>query len=234
MEQDTEVIEPEARLCAIDHGLRTPLIEAVKTSLDDAFQDRGKLPAEVLDIKGMSGKKYRLFINNLVERTSDARYLEIGSWVGSTLCAALHGNSVRSLAIDTWSQFGGIREFFSNVSKSCSSKTQVSILTQDFRSVEYRHIGRFNIYMFDGPHDYQDQFDALSYPLMCLDEQFVYIVDDWNWERVRNGTFAALRELNLTVLFQVEIRTTLDNTHPKSAGKWSDWHNGYFIAVLQR
>ena len=233
MEQDVKAAAPEASIVATDHGISTPLIEAIKSSLDDALQSKGKLPPDVLDIRGMSGKKYRIFINNLVERTAEARYLEIGSYVGSTLCAAIHGNSVRSLAIDNWSR-GGKRGFFSNLSKNCSNKTRVSVLAEDFRSVDYGAIGRFNIYMFDGPHEYQDQFDALSYPLMCLDEQFVYIVDDWNWERVRNGTFAAIRSLNLTVLFQVEIRTTLDNTHTKLSGKWSDWHNGYLIAVLQR
>jgi len=32
----------------------------------------------------------------------------------------------------------------------------------------------------------------------------------------------------------VEIRTTLDNTHAAVAFKESDWHDGYFISVLQK
>ena len=84
--------------------------------------------------------------------------------------------------------------------------------------------------MFDGPHKYQDQFDALGYPLVCLDEQFAFIVDDWNWDFVRNGTLDAIRALDLSVLLNIEIRTSLDNSVPKVAYKSSDWHNSYFIS----
>src|SRR5437868_2345370 len=63
-------------------------------------------------VEGMSGLKYRYFINRLVGSVPDARYLEIGSWAGSTLCAAIHGNTVTAVAVDDWSQFGGPKEHF--------------------------------------------------------------------------------------------------------------------------
>jgi hypothetical protein len=234
---DVQAALPVVTFGATDSKRSSPHIDAVKGSLEDAFQYRGKLPAQVLNIDGFSGKKSRFFLNNVVERTANPRYLEIGAGAGSTLCSAIHGNAVRSLSIDNWSQFGGpTNEFFSNISKSCSEKTKISIISNDFRLVRYDAIGKFNVYLYDGPHQYQDQYDALSYPLSCLDEQFIYIVDDWNWPRVRNGTFDAIRSLNLSTLFQVEIRTTLDDSHPPRARarQESDWHNGYFVAVLQR
>ena len=93
---------------------------------------------------------------------------------------------------------------------------------------------KFNIYLFDGPHEERDQYDGLALAVPCLEKQFVFIVDDWNWERVRSGTFAAIQKCNLSVLFSAEIRTTLNNSHPAVAGKDSDWHNGYYIAVLEK
>jgi hypothetical protein len=70
--------------------------------------------------------------------------------------------------------------------------------------------------------------------LPCLDPEFVFIVDDWNWSPVRKGTLRAIERCGLTVRFAAEIRTSLDDVHPILTGKYSDWHNGYFIAVLAK
>lgn len=32
----------------------------------------------------------------------------------------------------------------------------------------------------------------------------------------------------------IEIRTTLDESHPKVSDSASDWHNGYFIGVIRK
>ena len=64
-----------------------------------------KIPDWIKFMPGMSGRKYRYLINNLVSSIEDARYLEIGCWAGSTACSALYGNQVKALCIDDWSQF---------------------------------------------------------------------------------------------------------------------------------
>jgi hypothetical protein len=90
----------------------------VNQSLARALANIGGPPDFVRAIDGMSGQKYRTFINNLVGSYPDARYLEIGSWGGSTATAALYGNSVKALCIDNWSQFGGPRTtFFANIER---------------------------------------------------------------------------------------------------------------------
>lgn len=61
-----------------------------------------ELPSHILNLRGMSGRKYRRFINRLVKATPDSAYLEIGSWTGSTTCAAMAGNSVRVVCVDNW------------------------------------------------------------------------------------------------------------------------------------
>jgi|AGTN01.1.fsa_nt_gi hypothetical protein len=217
------------------HSGKLLLVDAFKTAFAEALEYKGKLSEDVLDIDGMSGRKYRYFINNLVERTQNPRYLEVGSWAGSTLCSAIYGNSLTATAIDNWSQFNGpIQSFFQNVARNSSSETKISILTRDFRRVPFDNLGRFNIYLFDGPHDFADQYDALVLALNCLDNEFVFIVDDWNWEAVRLGTIHAIADLNLEVVSSIEIRTTNDGSHPKTAGKLSDWHNGYFLSVLKK
>ncbi|HEY8617299.1 class I SAM-dependent methyltransferase [Phenylobacterium sp.] len=211
------------------------LVDAVAKAFDEAREEKGKLVDYVLDIQGMSGRKFRYFLNNVIGYVSNPRYLEIGSWAGSTFCSAIFGNTLKATAIDNWSLFGGpVQHFFMNLANCGGLNARTSVLFEDFRKVDYKALGKFNVYLFDGPHEYQDQYDALTYAWESLTDEFVFIVDDWNWEAVRNGTMDAIRDLGLEVMHQIEVRTTLDNSHPAVGGKESDWHNGYFISVLRK
>jgi hypothetical protein len=213
----------------------SPASVALRSSFDAAQRGCCALPAEIRAIEGMSGQKYRSFINSLVSVYPDPRYLEIGSWAGSTATAALHGNSAYALCIDNWSQFGGPRsEFFSNMDKVISEKIKFRFLEQDYRSVDFGSIGRFNIYLFDGPHEEGDHRDGIMLAQPALLDPFVLIVDDWNWRSVRIGTFRGLSDAKCYVESSIELRTTRDNMHSAVSGKASEWHNGYFLAVVRR
>jgi hypothetical protein len=216
-------------------GGGTALSAYVRQAFLAALAEQSRIDPAVLHMNGMSGRKYRRFINNLVGALSDARYLEIGSWAGSTLCSAINRNNVRALAIDNWSEFGGPRdEFLDNVGRFRTPGAQVNLIESDFREVDYTQLGPFNLYLFDGPHAAEDQYDGLRLVLPALDREFVLVVDDWNWSAVRSGTFRAIAELRVELEYVVEIRSTLDDTHPEIAFADSDWHNGYFISVLRQ
>jgi hypothetical protein len=120
------------------------------------------------------------------------------------------------------------------VAEVATAAVEFNLLTADFRRVNYRHLGRFNLFLFDGPHTEQDQYDGVVLPLAALDDTFVLIVDDWNWPAVRAGTFRAIRDLGLATLHAIEVRTTQDDSHPAVAMQHSHWHNGYFLAVLRQ
>jgi Methyltransferase domain len=207
----------------------------MKAALNAAILGQGKLTdADVLAVEGMSGRKYRLFINNLIGSMTDPRYLEVGVWQGSTLCSAIYKNKVRALAIDNWSQFGGPADkFFSNLA-TFKGEAMVSIIEDNFRNVDFSAFGKFNIYLYDGQHREIDQYDAVNLALPALDDQFVMVMDDWNWARVRNGTMRALASVGVQLDFVTEIRTTIDESPPKPQGKNSDWHNGYFLASCSK
>jgi hypothetical protein len=207
----------------------------VKHCFDRALNDENPLPSQIRDIDGMSGQKYRAFINNLVRSCPNPRYLEVGSWAGSTATAALSGNCASALCIDNWSQFGGPKDqFFQNMKVVLSEKIQFKFMECDFRSVDYGSIGKFNIYLFDGPHVEAAQYDGVVIVQPALTETFFLIVDDWNWRAVRLGTLRALTASRCQLECSIEVRTTLDDSHPSICGKQSDWHNGYFIAVLRK
>ncbi len=215
--------------------VRRGLVGAVRRALDQALAGTVPIDPDLLKIGGMSGRKYRMFINALVRDLPDARYLEIGSWAGSTLCAAINGNDVTAVAIDNWSEFGAPRAaFWAHLTRFQTDQARVRFIEADFRAVDFARCGRFNVYLFDGPHEAQDQHDGIMLAQPALDDEFVLIIDDWNWPRVRAGTFEALDRVGLEIAFMIEIRTSLDDGHACVAFQESDWHNGYFVGVIRK
>ena len=185
-------------------------------------------------IEGMSGQIYRKFINNLIRVTPDSRYLEVGSLKGSTACAAMYNNTLDITCIDNWHWPEHRPDFFKNTESVITDNINFTVIEKDFREVDYSTIGKFNIYMFDGPHGEQDQYDGVIMAQAALDDNYILIVDDWNWLEVQNGTWEALRQLDHGLVSKLEIRTTDDYSYPAVADHFSDWHNGYLVAVIAK
>ena len=215
----------------------------LKTAYEFSEENNSKLPDSLFALYGQSGYQYRKFINKLVELTPDARYLEVGSWTGSTACSAMYGNNCKVLCIDNWDPFNWDREFgsprtkfFENINTFKNENVDIQCIESDFAVVDYSKIGKFNVYLFDGPHAERDQYLGISLAQEALDDAYILIVDDWNWEGVRNGTLAAIEIVGNKIVASIDVRTTTDNTHPPEglAGPTSKWHNGYFMAVIKK
>ena len=220
----------------------------LKTAFFQSWAINTKIPDWIRFMPGMSGKKYRYLINNLISSITDARYLEIGCWAGSTACSALYGNQVKALCIDNWSEFTDSRtinpalnvknpkkEFEINTKKVISEKINFKFIESDFRKINYNEVGKFNIYVFDGPHEMKDHYDGITIVQPSLDDVFILIIDDWNTSHIRQGTLEVINDLNIKIISKIEIMTTQDNTMPKLFQcQFSDWHNGYLIAVCQK
>ena len=220
----------------------------LKLSLSQALAMSTKIPDWIKFMSGMSGKKYRYFINNLISLIADPRYLEIGCWAGSTACSALYGNEVKALCIDNWSEFtdpktinpslnvkNPKKEFEINTKKVISEKIDFKFIESDFRKINYNEVGKFNIYVFDGPHEIKDQYDGIAIVQPSLDDIFILIIDDWNTPHIRQGTLEVINDLNIKIISKIEIMTTQNNTMPQLFQcQFSDWHNGYLIAVCDK
>lgn len=194
------------------------------------------LPDWLMTMESMSGKKYKNFINRLISQIPDARYLEVGTWTGSTACSAMYRNKVNCFFVDNWDQFnpqGNVKNLFfehTEKIKKESPEASMNFLENDFRRVNYKDIGKYNVYFFDGPHEQKDQYDGVVYAQSALENEFIFICDDWNWNQVRAGTAQAFSDLSIDIKYSLEIRTTLDGSTPEVVYETSDWHNGYFIA----
>jgi hypothetical protein len=219
----------------IEMSGRPPLPLIVRTAFEDALADRGHLDQRAYLVDGFSGRKHRLFLNNLIAAMEQPRYLEIGVFRGATFCAAISNNKVRATGVDNWTEFGGkASEFYLNLAALKGPEASVSIIEQDFRTVNYAALGPFNIGFYDGPHTERDQYDGARIVIEAMRANSVMLVDDWNWEQVRGGTMRAIRDAGAHIDFAIELRTSLDNTVPAHAYGGSDWNNGLFAAVLSR
>jgi hypothetical protein len=227
---------PYAQITATASDATSALARALRDAFQDAMGMRGRLPEAAYRVHGFSGKKFRLFMNNLMHDVPDPRYLEIGLFHGASFCSAVAKNRLTALGIDNWTEFGGKRAFFdANLDAFRSEGANIQVLEQDFRKVPYGSVGKFNILFYDGSHTEKDQYDGVMFPQPAMDDTYIMIIDDWNWERVRNGTFKALGDAKLTVDYSVEVRTTFNNDHlPLVHGPGSEWHNGMIAAVLTR
>ena len=187
-----------------------------------------KLTNDILLLHGMSGFKTRYLYNNLCSM-SDTRYLEIGSWKGSTLVSAMfkypHGYF---LAIDNFSEFNdneNVKDiFYSNVHKY--KYGALDIIENDCFSVDISKINRkYNILMYDGYHDYKAHFNILKYYFDVLDDTFIYIVDYYNWYFVQNATRDSIKD---TCIIHYEITKLTEGNDE------NDYWNGIYIAIFSK
>jgi len=197
----------------------------IDTSIENAEKGISKITQKIIEMDGMSGLKTRHFYNNLLN-LEDARYLEIGSWKGSSVCSAMCENKADVICIDNCSFCNFPRaEFLSNF-QEFKGKNRATFIESDCFNLDKSKLPRFNIYLYDGEHEVEDHKKALTYYYECLDDIFIFIVDDWNWSKVREGTIQGIEQLKLKVLYEREFFSD----YPDSKG----WWNGIYICILQK
>jgi len=209
--------------------------------VDDAYRkaERGesKITKEIVNLPGMTGTYTRHFYNNICSMPN-ARYLEIGSWKGSSIAAAMCQNTMDvCIAIDNWSEFDGPKQEFMQVFNEFKGSNNASFIESDCWNPELiqslaHH--KFNIYMYDGYHSEEAQYNALVKYLPCLDDTFIWIVDDWNAPDVRNGTERAIRDTGVQVIWKQETRLTWNNSHTEMNLAKTTWWNGIAVFVMQK
>ena len=216
----------------------------LQRSIENAEKGKSKLIDELYNICGMTGKTTKRFYNNLLE-LEGSRYLEIGCYKGSSTCSALYKNKANLVCIDSWHDFllnelhnkisstTPINEFLSNIQKY-KGENNITFYNEDCFKIDTGKLGKFNMYLYDGDHSYQSQYNALKYFIHTMDDIFIYVVDDWNDEPVRSGTFDAIRDLKLENVWSHTIRLTFNNTHTPADIAHETWWNGCYMCILKK
>lgn len=209
-------------------------IDHVKSCFEKAERGESKLPQEILDMEGMTGTKTRHLYNNLLEMEC-ARYLEIGVWQGSSSCAAMYGNKADITLIDDFSGFGGPREkFIVNYEKYVGDNFAVFLEKDCFKIDLSNWNKRFNIFLADADHSFESQRKIIEYYAPVMEDVFILIVDDYNWEEVRKGTAQGIVDSNLLVVWEHIVRTTDDNSFPDQEVAKNGFWNGIAVFILKK
>jgi hypothetical protein len=216
------------------------LLSHTENAINRAESLNSKLPEFVLNMEGMSSWKIRILLNELCN-FKECKYLEIGSYTGSTFCSALYNNPGEFTSIDYWpnkQEFDITRNTFKeNLGKTLSFQSaprpKTNLIDEDCFKYKKKDLkNKINIYLYDGDHSFQSQRDGLIYYDDILEDEFVLLVDDNNSNDVWNGTLAAFNYLQHWKIKKHWILPglTRDWKIQDSFGYW----NGFFVAVVQK
>lgn len=198
-----------------------------------AITNQTKLTPEILSMEGMSANGNRILLNALCSNVK-AKYLEIGSWKGSTFVSALYKNAnVEGTSIDHHQEFKGhmfessSELLKANCEKYLTNGENYTLLTEDCFKTTFPTTQLYDIYLYDGWHSYEDQKKALSYYYDNLKPIFYYICDDYSIDRVEKGTQDAFKELDIQILSEHKL---YGNQLVPFCAKTGFW-NGYYVAL---
>jgi len=209
-------------------------IDLCVNALNNANENKSKLNNNILKMEGMSGLKTRHFYNNLLDNNFLTNYLEIGTWKGSSFISAMYNNNIEGYCIDNWSQFGGPKDDFHNNVKRFLQNNKYKIFDEDSFKFDVNKLPKIDIYMYDGDHTYQAQKDAITHYYNCFNDVFILVVDDWNWFDVQNGTRDGIKEKNIEVIWEKEIKYNECNAHTDFSIARVEFWNGIYIAVCKK
>lgn len=199
-------------------------IEQIQSAIAQAEDCVSQLTYREFEVGGFTSPKIRHLLNNLGALSTE--YLEIGVHRGSTLVATCHGNTLkRFTGVDNFSEFddGTVKkELEDNVLNRISGPG--SLFFEDcFRSdLPGRMGGFYDMYLYDGAHDYASQKQAISHFLPVLADEFILCVDDTDWSDVINGTNDGIYEAGLKIVWDKLLE-----------GK-DGWHNGFYVALIKK
>ena len=167
-----------------------------------------QLPAQLEDVSRFEellaavpglAKPNNLALLNVAARCLDdgESYVEVGTYRGTSLIAAMLGNDGDFVAIDNWSLGEGNREQLDANLERYGLAGRPAIIEGDAfetlraRALEGRSIG---VYYYDNGHEYEQQLDGMRLVEPYLASPSLLIVDDTDWERVERAVDDYLKE----------------------------------------
>lgn len=203
--------------------------QAVTAVIESALDNIG------IDVPGLTSPKMESLINKIAKHST--RYLEVGSALGATACAALKDNAIEAICIDTWEDTyqpaNGLfvmptnnkDDFVTNI-KRFKGNNKVVVYECDMFDVNRDEVKDVDFFFYDGPHDVYSTIKAIKYFTPCLSKEAFILVDDANWEGVVAGTDEAIRASGLDVLYSKVILNAQEDINA--------WWNGFYLLVVRK
>ena len=215
--------------------------QRVLKAIDDGNTQTSNFEPEGYSIPGLSSNRIRHFLNSLCSH-DDAVYLELGTYTGSTFFAATMNNKAKCIGVDDfsepnvkpivdrgmWTECGNPYDTFVNNWQKYENgnaafvKASVEELTEeDFGG------SKANILFYDANHDMMVQMNNLNHLLPFLDEKFILIVDDANFDGVVEGAVSWAQDNNLKCYLERKILSSVIESPVH-------WWNGIHVMVLEK
>lgn len=192
--------------------------------------DKGvsKLTERAVSVQALSSHKNKCLLNNLVGGEK-IRYLEIGTYKGASLIAALYNNQPEyHAAIDS---FRGFEWMLGEFNQNCEGVLGYlpNFFNTDCFSIDPVKMGikDINVYYYDGNHSREDTRKALPHYYDALANEFIYIVDDFNRAEVATGVFESIRDTGIKMDFVKVLPARCD-------GDLNYWWSGVFVAACRK
>jgi predicted O-methyltransferase YrrM len=196
---------------------------------------RSGVPTINLDIPGLTSSRVQTLLNSLAQGVDT--YLEVGSYLGATLCAVLKDNPINAVAIDHWSEgiqsangeiteANDINVFFKNIEEHRGEST-VTVLNKDLFEVDVTPmLNSMKMFFYDGPHDESSVAKAVEHYWPALAEEAILVFDDANWDGVVDGARTGINNCRGLATYEKLILNSVENKN--------EWWNGLYIVVVKK
>lgn len=174
--------------------------EHVQQSIEKALKGESNLTQEELSVRGFSTFTIRSLFNSLCN--IEGTYLEVGLFCGATFVSSFNKNLI-SIGIENHAQdfsegFEKVKkELADNLEKFSHRSKEVKVFYEDCFAIDKDKLpNNIDVFFFDGFHSFETQRDALPYFLDNMSNKFAFLVDDFSWGYVKDGTDAGLALLS--------------------------------------
>lgn len=205
----------------------------IEDSIQAALGGKSGLSQSVLDIRGFSTPTIRHLFSNLCN--INGTYLEIGLFCGATFVSSFN-EKLTTIGIENHSQdfsegFEKVKdELKNNISIHADRAKEIYVHYEDCFAIDKALLpDDIDIYFFDGFHSFETQSKALPHFIDKMAKKFIWVVDDFNWQYVADGTNAALEQLKDEI--EIERVWLLRGYHLQND---PIYHNGLCIYLINK
>ena len=211
----------------LDHS---DIIKHVATVIADSG-----VPKLKVDVPGLTSPRVQTVLNGIAKGVGS--YLEIGSYLGATLCSVIKDNPINAIAVDNWIEqiqpqtgkdlpANNFEAFKANVEKYQPSSGDLTVINADMLSVDTTPwTKQIQMFFYDGPHDAESTASAVKHYWNTFSNEVVLIFDDANWAGVVEGAREAINECEGLVTYEKILLNSEENPN--------EWWNGLYILVVR-
>lgn len=205
------------------------VIKVVKTL---AYHDNEVKPK--IEIEGLTSQRMQNLLTELGNIST--KYLEVGSYLGSTGAAVLRSSVEQASFVDHWKEniqpangqelpVTSKSKFIENIRKFKNGR-ELKVFDCDMLSADKSDLKDIDFFFYDGAHDFKSTSEAIRYYASCLANEAIILVDDANWDGVVDGAEDGISKAGLEILFK---KIWLNKQESEQ-----EWWNGFYIAVVRK